>query len=257
MTKIYISYPKINIFFKIIGFLPNGYCDILSRYIKVQNSFFDTLEIRDSKSFSLEGNFQCPLQSNTIFKAKLALQEYLDSQSRHKESKYLESFSVSVDKKIPIFAGLGGGSSNAGVYLLAINEILELRLDKYTLATIGSKVGADVSFFVYDYMSSNVAGFGDIIEEFVEEKLEFEILTPPINSHTNAVFAEFKKDFKLESTLAKEMTALKSLDLLKQFSIKILNDLYLPATRLYKELLDYSQDGYFFSGSGSSFFRLK
>lgn len=257
MTKTYISYPKINIFFKIIGILPNGYCDILSRYIKVQNSFFDTLEIRDSESFSLDGNFACPMHLNTIFKAKLAMQEYLKNKSRHKESKYLESFSISVDKKIPIFAGLGGGSSNAGVYLLAINEILELGFDKTTLANIGSKVGADVSFFIYDYTSSNVSGFGDIIEEFVEENLEFEIFTPPIDSHTNAVFAEFKKDFRVDFDLAKKMTSLKSLDLLKNFSIELLNDLYLPATRVYSELLSYSKEGYFFSGSGSSFFRLK
>ena len=257
MTRIYVSYPKINIFFKIIGILPNGYCDILSRYIKVQNSIFDTLEIKDSASFSLNGDFKCPLHSNTIFKAKLALQEYLDLISKHKESKYLDSFSISVDKKIPIFAGLGGGSSNAGVYLLAINEILELGIPKSTLANIGAKIGADVSFFVYDYKSSNVSGFGGKIEEFVEEKLEFEIFTPPIDSHTNAVFAEFKKDFKIDIIKSKEMISLKSLDLLRNFSIDALNDLYLPATRIYKEILSYYKDGYFFSGSGSSFFRLK
>lgn len=254
MIKTYISYPKINIFFKVIGFLNNGYCDILSRYIKVQNSFFDVLEIRDSNIFKLNGNFKCPLESNTIFKAKIALQEYL---SNTKKSKYLESFSISVDKHIPIFAGLGGGSSNAGVYLIAMNEILELGLDKKTLGCIASKVGADVSFFIYDYDSSNVSGIGDVVDEFIEDKLEFEILTPNINSHTNAVFAEFKKNPILDINLAKKMLELDSISLLKNFSIDVLNDLYTPALKIYPELLEYSKEGYFFSGSGSSFFRLK
>ncbi len=254
MTKTYISYPKINIFFKVIGFLSNGYCDILSRYIKIENSFFDVLEIKDSTFFKLNGDFKCSLESNTIFKAKLALQSYLGDT---KKSQYLESFSISIDKKIPIFAGLGGGSSNAGVYLLAMNEILELGLDVQTLGQIASKVGADVSFFVYDYKSANVSGIGDIVEEYIEDILEFEIITPNINAHTNAVFAEFKNNYTLDINLAKQMILLDSKDLLKSFSINALNDLYTPALKLYPELLEYSKDGYFFSGSGSSFFRLK
>lgn len=254
MTKTYISYPKVNIFFKIIGFLDNGYCDILSRYVRVENSFFDILEIKDSTTFKLNGDFDCPLESNTIFKAKIALQEYLGDM---KKSKYLESFCINVDKNIPIFAGLGGGSSNAGVYLIAMNEILELGLDKDILGAIASKVGADVSFFVYDYKSSNVSGIGDIVEEFIEDELAFEILTPKVNSHTSAVFAEFKKDYSLDIRLARQMLELDSIDLINQFSIDILNDLYAPALRLYPELLEYSKEGYFFSGSGSSFFRLK
>ncbi len=254
MAKAYISYPKINIFFKVIGFLNTGYCDILSRYIKVENTFFDVLEIKDSPCFKLNGNFNCPLETNTIFRAKLALQEYLGDIQK---SRYLESFSIDVDKQIPIFAGLGGGSSNAGIYLLAMNEMLDLGLDKKTLGLIASKVGADVSFFVYDYKSSNVSGIGDIVEEYIEDTLEFEILTPNINAHTNAVFAEFKKEYALNIDLARQMFVLDSINLLKSFSIDVLNDLYAPALRLYPELLEYSKDGYFFSGSGSSFFRLK
>ena len=49
---------------------------------------------------------------------------------------------------------------------------------------------------------------------------------------------------------------MKSLDILNELDIKKANDLYEPASDLYTELKEYSKDGWYFSGSGSSFFRI-
>lgn len=251
---IYISYPKVNVFFKIIGFLDNGYCDVLSRYVLVRDSFLDVIEISHAPSFSIKGNFKCAMEYNTIFKAKEVLKLYLDENPK---AKLLESFSIDVDKQIPIFAGLGGGSSNAASYLLAMNEILELGLGYDELTQIASNVGADVSFFLYDYASANVSGIGDVVTKYADDELNLEIIYPQILCRTSEVFKEFKRDYTFQVNLAKEMLDLKSHTLLEKFDIATLNDLYEPATRLYPELMELARDGYFFSGSGSSFFRLR
>lgn len=256
MTKYYISYPKVNICFKILGFLENGYCDILSRYIKVTNTFFDDILIKDSTNFQIYGNFKCDLESNTIFKAKESLKKWL-IKNNNKKSKFLENFSIDIDKKIPIFAGLGGGSSNAGTYLLAMNEILELDLPSHILGKIAASVGADVSFFVYDFNSANVSGIGDKIVEFKEEKEELiEIFTPDILCETKAVFDEFRAKFT-PNPIDSSLLDMSSIMLLKKYNIFELNDLFAPALNLYPDLKEFAKEGYYFSGSGSSFFRLK
>ena len=266
----YFSYPKINICLKILGILDSNYCDIFSRYRLVTNDVFDVMHIKDSSSFKIDGDFDCLVHENLIFKAKEALKTYLLSISSKKAS-YLESFQIEVDKNIPTCSGLGGGSSNAATYLLAFNEILELSLTKEILNSIASFLGADVSFFIYKYLSANVYGKGEIIKSFDEENLEFSILTPPLKIKTKEIFNEFKKNFlnspSFESKKAPKnphlnldlasFSNLQSSFMLENYEISFLNDLFPIALNLYPILGDYAKDGYFFSGSGSSFFKIK
>ena len=56
---------------------------------------------------------------------------------------------ISITKKIPVGAGLGGGSSDAASVLMGVNELLELGLSDQRLMEIGVKLGADVPFFIF------------------------------------------------------------------------------------------------------------
>ena len=254
------AYPKVNICFKITSILPSGYCEIASRFMLVESAnLCDLLEIRESSAFKIDGNFSCAVSENTIFKAKEALKDFLESRGKLCES--LEFFSIEVDKKIPAFAGLGGGSSDAASYLMAMNEILGLNLTQKDLMQVGAKVGADVSFFLYDKKSANVFGIGDGVEFFSEDSLEFEFLVPPIQCSTKAVYDEFRA-MKARGEVAfftqgRELLKKDSATLLRENTRDFLNDLYVPACRIYPNLADFAKDGYFFSGSGSSFFRIK
>ncbi len=260
------SYPKVNICFKITGFLGN-YCEIASRFALVKSAnLYDRIEIRQSDSFKISGNFDCKMSDNTIFRAKEALREFLEDSSlrgvKNAEAiQMLEFFCINVDEKIPTFAGLGGGSSNAASYLMAMNEILELNLTPKDLVQIASRVGADVSFFVLGFSSANVFGIGENVEFFSENAPKLEILTPPIQCSTKAVYDEYRAmNTRGEAHFyknAKELLANDSATLLQKNTINFLNDLYAPACKIYPQLRDFAKDGYFFSGSGSSFFRLK
>jgi len=70
---------------------------------------------------------------------------------------------VALEKKIPLAAGLGGGSSDAAAALLGLNEMFDHPLDRESLAAIGLNLGADVPFFLYPGSAAWVKGIGEEI----------------------------------------------------------------------------------------------
>jgi 4-diphosphocytidyl-2-C-methyl-D-erythritol kinase len=250
----YNAFAKVNIFLKITG-KRGDYHTISSRFVRVA-SLYDTLwfEEKESGEFEIKGNFNCTTKDNTLYKAYTVL---LEATQSDKLIRWMQTHRVCVEKRIPSFAGLGGGSSDAATFLHMCNDILELGLSNDELAMIGSKVGADVPFFVYGYESANVSGIGEIVKPFTEASLEFEISTPDIEISTPAVYQYYRQHLytPINEDEAHRLEQTPSMDILKSMSPKAANDLYLSALGSYSELCE--QDGWFFSGSGSSFFRLK
>jgi 4-diphosphocytidyl-2-C-methyl-D-erythritol kinase len=74
-----------------------------------------------------------------------------------------ESVAISIEKRIPVGAGLGGGSSNAASVLLGLNRHYGHPLPKETLLAMGASLGADVPFFIYG-RSAIARGIGNILE---------------------------------------------------------------------------------------------
>jgi len=246
------SFAKVNIFLKIVG-TRGAYHELSSRFMIVK-SLFDEVDIipSDSNRFEIDGNFSCKLEQNTIYKAYLELLKI-----EPKVESFFKSNKVIIDKNIPEGAGLGGGSSNCATFLKLVNDKCELNLTKDTLSQIGSKIGADVSFFVYDFEVANVSGIGEIVEQSNEKALDLEIFTPDINCNTALVYKTFReKFFKLENNINNYLLK-NSCEIFEKFDIEDANDLFLSATHLYPQLLDFKKENWLFSGSGSSFFRLK
>ena len=253
--KLYKAYAKVNIFLKITGERGN-YHEIVSRFMRVA-SLYDELcfEPKDEQEFKIIGNFSCKTEQNTIYKAYMALKKYTASESLEK---LMRTHAIKVQKNIPAFAGLGGGSSDAATYLKMCNEVLHLGLSQNELAQIGLSVGADVPFFVYGYNSANVSGIGEIVEEFNEEPLEFEVQTPKIEISTPKVYQIYRESFynPIDGFRADELKHTSSLEVLNKMNADEANDLFKPALQEYKELKNHYKHGWFFSGSGSSFFRV-
>ena len=253
--KSYKAYAKVNIFLKVTGKRGN-YHEILSRFVLV-NNLYDTLTFvsKTSDDFLIQGAFNCETEQNTIYKAYLALLGATNAQSLER---LMQSHAIKVDKQIPSFAGLGGGSSDAATYLLMCNEVLHLGLSRDELASIGSQVGADVPFFVYGYQSANVSGIGEIVEAYDEPALTIKTVTPNIEISTPKVYQGFREKFYKELSLQEQerLAKISSIDALKEMTPKDANDLFEPALLLYPELERQHRDGWFFSGSGSSFFIL-
>jgi 4-diphosphocytidyl-2-C-methyl-D-erythritol kinase len=254
------AHAKVNIFLKIVG-TREGYHLLSSRFMRVEN-LYDTLLFHKKehagKDFELAGEFSCPLEKNTIYKAYKLLQH--STQSKRLKH-FFHEHKVIVEKEIPEFAGLGGGSSDAAAFLRLANEVCDLKLDRKTLGDIGARIGADVPFFTAGYPAANVSGIGEVVEPFEEEPLHIATYTPPVACDTAKVYRQFREHYLQHLTenenLAKKLITQKSADILQAYTPQILNDLFPPALDLYPKLQEYAIEGWFFSGSGSTFFRIE
>lgn len=251
------SPAKLNVFLKIVG-KRGGYHELLSRFVRFEN-LSDTVEFVPKIStdeFELMGDFSCKNEQNSITKAYQLLKLHAN---KNKVEDFFRSYGLKVEKNIPEFAGLGGGSSNAASFLLLCNEVLDLGLDKDELAKIGLKIGADLPFFIYEYKSANVGGIGESVKEFEEKLPQFELLAPQIKSSTPKVYGKFREefygDFSKNSTT--HWLSCSSEEIIRTFDAKVANDLFEPAILLNEKLEDYYKKGYFMSGSGSAMFRIK
>ena len=246
---IYKSYAKLNIYLKIINRREN-YHILNSLFIYLD--LCDDIEIIQSKKNSIEikGNFRNSLDNdydaNIIAKTHKLFNEVFEVS---------DCFSIILNKNIPIGGGLGGGSSNAAVFLKFLLNYYRINLtfdEKYQLAV---KIGADVPFFMQDN-ACYVGSIGDEIQQKVNFKpFEIILIEPNIKSDTANIFKKYQL---IENNFSQALTNLdfhlsknKLLDLSKNFG----NDLYQAFQNEYPKLVDfYKNENLFLSGSGSTFF---
>jgi 4-diphosphocytidyl-2-C-methyl-D-erythritol kinase len=244
------AHAKINTFLKITGH-KNGYHTLLSRFIKVPH-LYDVISFvpQACESFTIEGCGDVPMESNTIYKSFLAM---------HVETDFFKQHKVVVEKNIPSGAGLGGGSSDAAAFMRLFNAVCNLKIDTPSLAKMGSSVGADIPFFVYNYDAANVSGFGEIVEAFEDEPFEIELFMPKIHCDTPLVYKTFKKELfnKIEPATFEGWEYLTTRAVLEKADAVEANDLYRAALIVYPELKRIAPKDWYFSGSGSTFFNIK
>jgi len=132
------AYAKVNIFLKIVG-TRGAYHELLSRFMRV-HALYDELFFAPKVShepFELVGNFECPLESNTLYKALMALKQ--SGFSREVDA-LMREYALHVNKAIPTGAGLGGGSSDAATFLHMVNQTANLGLTCKELMMCGRDV---------------------------------------------------------------------------------------------------------------------
>jgi 4-diphosphocytidyl-2-C-methyl-D-erythritol kinase len=251
------AHAKVNIFLKITGH-EDGFHTLLSRFMRVEN-LYDTITFEpcECEQFTIEGCEGVARESNTIYKAFVALNKYLDNPIL---IHFFLTHKVVVTKRIPSQAGLGGGSSDAAAFMRLANEVCGLKIDTDTLSSISSEVGSDLPFFIYNYPSANVRGFGEVVQPFFEEPLALELHTPDIGCDTTVVYKTFKK-YLFDNIDPASHFGWENLDSKTLLNLIVdpvaLNDLYPAAMVAYPELEDLDMKSWFFSGSGSTFFRIK
>ena len=178
------SFAKINLGLEITGKRADGYHNLKTIFQTID--LCDTIEIKENHTGAIHLDGDDPAvewdRGNTIFKAFDIMYETF---------KLHQGFDIFVRKKIPGGSGLGGGSSNAAVILLFLNEYSRLDLSLEDLIDMGVKIGADVPFFL---MGGTVLaqGIGEKItplENFAESRVT--IVIPAIKVPTGLIFSHF------------------------------------------------------------------
>ncbi len=142
MDKLQVKSPaKINLFLEILRKREDGYHQIRSLMQAVDLCDELILEKREKGVVISCDHPDCPAdQTNLAFRAAYLLLE---------EKKINAGVSIKIKKRIPVSAGLGGGSSNAAAALKGLNRLFELKLSDEKLHHLASRIGSDVPFFLY------------------------------------------------------------------------------------------------------------
>jgi len=135
------SYAKINLFLEVTGKLPDGYHQINTVFCSID--LFDQLRFALTKTPAIELLSNLPeMQSMDNLIVKVA--HYLRDLYKPREG-----VSIYLDKKIPIAAGLGGGSSNAAMTIIGLNRLWDLNLSISRCEEIATVFGSDISYFLH------------------------------------------------------------------------------------------------------------
>ncbi len=249
------AHAKVTLFFRITGYQDEK-PTVLSRYIRV-NDLYDTISFTPCacESFSIEGCGQIPLESNTIYQAYKALMDYTNNPEIEE---FFSTHKVVVTKNIPVSAGLAGASSDAAAFMHLLKEACNLILSTEELSNIARSIAEDAPFFIHNYPSANVSGFGEIIEPFEEEALSFEFHIPKRVSDMPLLQKIGKEKFSADTSVSslQHWQRLDSKSILQDTTDPtLLNDLYAAAHIACPELEDVDT-GWFFSGKGPAFFKL-
>lgn len=170
---------KLNLFLQITGRRADGYHELQSvfQFIDLQDEI--TFRIRDDQRIVRATDWSdIPVENDLVMRAANVLAQ------RHEIPHGID---IDITKRIPMGAGLGGGSSDAATVLYALNRIWGLQLDTGQLAELGLSLGADVPVFIHGH-AAWAEGVGEILTPVSPPEAWYLLVVPPIHVSTAAVF---------------------------------------------------------------------
>ena len=183
--KIKIAAPaKINLFLEILGKRQDGYHEIET--VMQEVSLFDYVYLENNDKgieFTCSNPKLSAGEDNLVVKAVRLLQT---------ESKINRGVRIHLDKRIPIGAGLGGGSSDAVATLIGLNKLWQTGYDEKQLMLLAGKLGSDTPFFVVGN-TAICKGRGEIITPYpINVSYNYIIIYPRFEVSNATVYKNFK-----------------------------------------------------------------
>jgi len=179
-TRAVLARAKVNLFLRVLGRRPDGYHELETVILPI--SLADRLEVRASAdpavdrtlSLSLEVTGKSTLvrdvpvdRSNLALRAAAALAE---------EAEVTGFAKIRLEKRIPVAAGLGGGSADAAAALRALNELWECGADEQALCRIAARIGSDVPSLIPGGPTL-ARGRGELVERIHVTPLQWRVVT--------------------------------------------------------------------------------
>lgn len=251
------SRAKINLSIDVLGKRSDGYH--LVEMIMQTIDLYDTIIIKsiDTDDIIIKSNSSdIPLnQSNIVYKAASLLRDKFNI------NKGIEIF---IEKRIPVAAGMAGGSTNAAAVLVGLNKLWELNLEEEELQDLGFKLGADVPFCISG-KAALAEGVGEKLTQIqgLDENISILICKPNLFVSTKDIYQgldlgniEYRPNNKYL------IECLKNKDT-KSLAENMVNVLESVTSKSYSEIIDienviknYNSLGAMMSGSGPTVFGL-
>jgi len=259
MKNLVLSSPaKLNVFLRVLSKRPDGFHEIRTIFERI--SLSDTLQFSEASSDRIVIHCDHPQvptgPTNLIFKAAMALRV---------RSGCRKGALIRLEKRIPVAAGLAGGSSNAASALVGLNRLWGLGLNTAELLTLARDLGSDIAFFLHRCSWAMGRGRGEQIEKLdILAKYWHVLATPRRSMRTPDVYGAMDlkalTNKKVDDNIL--IHSLKEKDI-NNIRLSLLNDLEYGILRIAPDLRKAVErmksigvQGVSFSGSGPSLFGL-
>jgi 4-diphosphocytidyl-2-C-methyl-D-erythritol kinase len=239
------DYPapaKLNLFLHVVGRRADGYHLLQSVFVPIDRCDAIRIRVRADGAIARVNDVPgVPSEQDLAVRAARALKELTGTPM---------GAEIEVEKRIPMGAGLGGGSSDAATVLMALDRLWATNLGDEALRGVGATLGADVPFFIVG-RPAWVEGIGERITPIEVPHCWYVVLVPPVEVPTAAIFAA--------PELTRDTEALKMEDFSAQPRGRFHNDLEAVVTRRHpvvREHLEWLHDrgDARMTGSGSCVF---
>jgi 4-diphosphocytidyl-2-C-methyl-D-erythritol kinase len=184
IMKLTIKAPaKINLTLDVLHKRDDGYHEV--------EMVMTTIDLADRIELSLLSERQIKIDCSASFvpadARNLAFQAAKLLQERYKVN---QGVSITIDKQIPVAAGLAGGSSNAAATIRGLNKLWNLGLTLEEMASLGTEIGSDVAFCIYGG-TALATGRGEIITHLPSPPPFWVILAkPPLGVSTANIYGK-------------------------------------------------------------------
>lgn len=192
MEKIYTkARAKINLNLLVLNKREDNYHNIKSIFQKI--NLYDEIYIQKNNTNEIEIKTnikEIETKENIIYKAYYKLKE---------KYKNITGVTVKLNKRIPLQAGMGGGSSDCASFIKAMNKLFNLNMSKKELEQIGRELGADVVPSFYN-RALQAEGIGEKITEIKTKLKYYIVIIKPqnLNGNTKKMYQEIDTNKKIE-----------------------------------------------------------
>ncbi len=169
-----VAPAKVNLTLEVLGRRPDGYHELRSVMLTIEPE--DEVAVQPAEALSLVLAVDTrpldaqPADENLAYAAAVAMQE---------EAGAWQSASLRLEKRLPVAAGLGGGSSDAAATLRALERLWDLRWPVERLEPVAAELGSDVTFFLHGG-AALVSGRGERVARLPDPpRLRLLLLSPP------------------------------------------------------------------------------
>lgn len=246
---------KVNLILKIFDRLPNGYHALWSLMQTI--GVTDVLTIRVTNAFAgirvvCSADSPSAPTDNLVYRAaQLVLQRVQAS----------VGVELTLDKRIPVAAGLGGGSSDAAATIMGLNRLLDVGWSNRDMAALGQTLGSDVPFF-FDAPTAIVRGWGErIIPKTLHDVRWMVLANPGFPIKTGPAFQRLDEQRPGRASLPDHLRMFERAGTLAWPQIlasmqndfeAVLFDDYPALATLKHALLELGAEGALLSGSGAT-----
>ena len=249
MEEIKVESPsKINIGLNVVGKRNDGFHNLQTVFYPLL--LIDKLTFQKSDKLKLTSNSKKikEINDNLILEAIKSIEDETGLKIKVK---------ISLEKNIPIGAGLGGGSSNAASTLKAIKKLYELKLDYKKLSELSLKLGSDVPFFLSAVPSYAESRGEKLIPLNLEIQYPILVVNPGINLSTRWAFEKIipsKPNCNLVQLLSGKLDFTEIRNQVKNDFEPIVFKEYPRIDKIKKDLYEKGANFALMSGTGSTVF---